>query len=120
MRNQGNMFTKCVAIFPNTESSNNKHGHIGTVNSKNWLYPVLLGDKYFCDINKLIQKLHFLTLGRGEYLYPFVAMQLFNDEDSNHNFVYHTTINCFPRIFIILSKHNFSESEFSRSPLKGN
>lgn len=67
---------------------------------------------YFCGINKLIQKLHFLTLGREEYLYPFVAMQLFNDEDSNHNFVYHTTINCFPRIFIILSKHNFSESEF--------
>lgn len=103
-----------MAVFPNTESSNNKHGLIGTVNSKNWLYSDLLEDKLrlLGGIHKLIQKLHFLTLGRGEYLYPFVAMQLFNDEDSNHNFVYHTTINCFPRIFIILSKHNFSESEF--------
>lgn len=45
MRNQGNLCTKCVAIFPNTESSNNEHGLIGTVNSKNWLYPVLLKDK---------------------------------------------------------------------------
>lgn len=45
MRNQGNMFMKCVVIFPNTESSNSKHGLIATVNSKNWLYPVLLGDK---------------------------------------------------------------------------
>lgn len=45
LRNQGKMFMKCVIIFPNTESSNNKHGLIATVNSKNWLYPVLLGDK---------------------------------------------------------------------------
>lgn len=43
MINQGSMFIKCVAIFPNTESSNNKYGLIGTVNSKNWLYPVLFG-----------------------------------------------------------------------------
>lgn len=90
----------------------NRHGLIGTVNLNNWLYSNLFRVKlrHFCGINKLTQKLHFLTLGRGEYLYPFVAMQLFNDEDSNHNFVYHTTINCFPRIFIILSKYNFSES----------
>lgn len=36
---------KCVGIFPNTESSDNKYGLIGTVNSKNWLYPDLLGNK---------------------------------------------------------------------------
>lgn len=103
-----------LQFFPNTESSDNKCGLIGTVNTKNWLYSDLFRNKlrHFYGINKLIQKLHFLTLGRGEYLYPFVAMQLFNDEDSNHSFVYHTTINCFPRIFIILSKHNFSEPEF--------
>lgn len=29
------------------------------------------------------------------------------------------TINCFPRIFIILNKHNFSESEFFQESLKG-
>lgn len=51
-------------------------------------------------------------------MYPFVAMQLFNDDASNHNFVYDMTINRFPRIFI-LSKHSPSESVFLRSPLEG-
>lgn len=73
---------------------------------------------YFSGINKLI--ISQISLGRGEYLYPFVAMQLFNDEDSNHNFVYHTTINCFPKIFIILSNTISVNLSFSRSPLKGN
>lgn len=36
---------KYVAIFPNTESSDNKHGLMGTVNLKNWLYPDLFRDK---------------------------------------------------------------------------
>lgn len=72
------------------------------------------------DKNKLMQTFHFLTLGRGEYSYPFVAMQLFNDEDSNHSFVDPTTINSFPRIFIALSKQIFSESCVCLGiPLKG-
>lgn len=73
-----------MAIFPNNESSDNKHGPVGIVNVKNWLYSDLFGNKLiqFYGINKLIQQLHFLTLGKGEYLYPFVAMQLFNNEDS--------------------------------------
>lgn len=74
-----------------------------------------------CGINKLIQKLHFLAVGRGEYLYPFVAMQLFNNEMCfKPQFCISYDNQFFPRIFIVLSKHNFSESEFSRSPLKGN
>lgn len=36
---------KCVAIFPNTESSDNKCGLIGTVNTKNWLYSDLFRNK---------------------------------------------------------------------------
>lgn len=71
-----------MAIFPNNESSDNKHGPVGTVNIKNWLIQIYLEIIQFYGINKLIQQLHFLTLGKGEYLYPFVAMQLFNNEDS--------------------------------------
>lgn len=101
--------------FSKLEFSKNKHELIVTVNSKNWLYSDFLGDKLrhvFVAWISWFKTLHFLMLGRGEYLYPFVAMQLFNDEASTTILYIIWQSIVFPRIFIILSKHNFSESEF--------